>query len=278
MKSEELKKLEAKRDHLREWVSRHKNAHDVLPYVQNNLELTEWEIQALTNPPKEANNICMPGLAGAINRDYDYVLGALPMMPEYDPNLLACSTAVSTSGTSNVCEYVIKIGDLGTQEAQTYSNKHVSLYQNLQEKQQRPKEVRALLEKLRSTQTLQRFDRALKTYTNTKVGTGDRTQAASEIRNMLCGIEGNLFELARKWTNENMTWDIMIQRLAKRGTAGAEYKTLCNYIPTHSELIDHLSCIAKDREGISPRNLDTVWAQVMNHIYTVLSLVNLPSM
>ena len=46
MKKYEIEKLEAKKKHLSEWLDRFNKAHDVVPYVKINLELTEWEMAA----------------------------------------------------------------------------------------------------------------------------------------------------------------------------------------------------------------------------------------
>ena len=56
MNSEEIKKLEAKRAYLKEWLDRYKNAHDAVPFVQTDLELTEWEFEALSNMPISSYN------------------------------------------------------------------------------------------------------------------------------------------------------------------------------------------------------------------------------
>jgi hypothetical protein len=92
------------------------------------------------------------------------------------------------------------------------------------------------------------------------------------MRNLLDGIRGDLFKLARKWPKENMTWQKMAERLAKGGSTGVECQELIRQERNRSSLISRLSDILKDRETGSLTNLDNVWTQVMDHIYTVLAV------
>lgn len=48
-----IEKLEAKRDHLEKWLAQHKKAQGAVPFVQKNLEMTYWEIDAIANLPDD---------------------------------------------------------------------------------------------------------------------------------------------------------------------------------------------------------------------------------
>lgn len=273
MNSEEIKKLEAKRAYLKEWLDRYKNAHDAVPFVQTNLELTEWEFEALSNMPMKAKGVEIDELENIIQRDYEYVQNALPMIPKYDLNLLKSSTVVNTSGSQVVYGYVARVVDLGTPEAEQYSNKYVALYQNLQIKQQRPERVRELLVKLGNPQTLQRFDTATNAYIHAKADTVKRSEAALEMRNLLDGVKGDLFEKAREKERENMTWEIMAKKIVKPSPIGTELAELIRQGTVRSILYDRLSNVLKDREGSSQINLDNIWTELLDHIFTVLGLI-----
>jgi hypothetical protein len=274
MESDEAKKLEANRDYLAQWLERHKKAQFVAPYIQMNLEITEWEIQALANRPDEASEIPLTGLSARFDRDRNYLSNVLPMMPEYEPHELVNSTAVWTSGSASVYEYVTRVGELGTPNALAYSQKYTLSYNELQNAQARPNEVRALIERLNSPQTLQRFDRALSAHYAARSGTGQRTAAASEMRTLLDGLQGDLFARARKWKKENMTWATMAERLSKGKSGQTEQQELANQEAARTRLISQLSDVLKNREGSSSMNLDNLWAQVLDHIYIVLGLIN----
>ncbi len=268
-----MEKLEASRDYLRKWIERYKKAQDAVPFVHMGLEMTEWEIQALSNRPDEADETPLTDLMIRFERDYDYLTDVLPMMPEYNLDDLPVLTAVVTSGSASVYNYVAKVGDLGTQEAQEYSARYTAAYRELQAAQTRPKTVRDLLKKLNNPQTLQRFDRASNAYLAARSGTGERTAAALEMRNLLDGVQGDLFEKARRWPREDMTWNKMAKKLSKGKNGGTEQQELINQEARRTSLINRLSTILKDREGGFLKALDNVWTQLLDHIYVVLSLI-----
>jgi hypothetical protein len=197
------------------------------------------------------------------------------MMPDYDLGLVQSSTGISASGTASVYEFVSRVGDLQTPSAIDYSGSYTASYQKLQQEQDRPTEVRNLILKLGNPQTLERFDRAFTAYYGVSSDTAERTAAAMEMRTLLDGIKGDLFESARRHSGENMTWSIMAKRLAKGQSGGLEETEIRNQEKSLSSLISRLSQIAKVREGGSLTNITHVWTQLIDHIYTVLNLVRL---
>lgn len=275
MKRDEDEKLKENREYLREWIKRYKNAQDVLLYVQRNMDITEWTINALNERPDEAENIPLADLKDIFDRNYDHLKRSLPMMPDYDPDAVRNATILSSSGASKVYDYISRVGDLGTTWAVAYCKKYTTSYRELQTAQARSQAVRELLQKLNNPQTLERFDRALSAYSAVKSGTVERTAAALAMRNLIDGMKGDLFDKARSWRKENMTWDEMAKRLSKGQPGGTEYQELIDQRKTRTSLIKHLSAIAKDREGGPRTNLDYVWTQILDHIYTVLGLLDL---
>ncbi|MCI0527531.1 MAG: hypothetical protein L0Y56_08830 [Nitrospira sp.] len=276
MKSEEIKKLEKKRKHLQKWLRRVKKAQDTVPQVQINLELVNWQIEALANPPDEASEIPLIGLSSTLDQDTNYWIGALTMIPKVDGDLIMAASAITTTGTQSIYEFVTRVGDLPTPGAIAYTEKYTTLYHQLHITQNRPEAVRSLIEKLNNPQTLERFDEALKAYLTTKAGTEKHSTAGKEMRNLLDGVKGDLFKIARKWPKENMNWQVMAERLVIGEVAGMEYHELINQGPIRSSLIDRLSDILKEREGGSFTNLDNVWTQVLDHIYITLGLIKFP--
>lgn len=265
--------LEEKHELLKTWLDHHKKAQDVAPYVRKNLEWTEWELKAIRDYPDKANITFAP-LEDTFRRDLEFSRESLPMMPDYDLILVTDSTAVSTPGVSHVYGYVSNAVRLGTPEAIEYAERYTTEYQKLQESQGRAIDVRKLVEKLKQPNLLERFDKAEKAYMLLKVGTGERSTVALLLRNLLDGMKGQLFEFARKNLQENMTWKIMADRLAKGGPGSTECSVIIDEESKYSMLIDRLSTIAKDREGKLLRDIEDIWAIVLDHIYAVLSLVN----
>jgi hypothetical protein len=117
------------------------------------------------------------------------------------------------------------------------------------------------------------LERGLKASISAKSGIVERTAAANEIRILLEGIKAVLWEKARKWPKENMTWEMMAERLAKKGPGGTEYHELLSQEAKYLFLFGLLSSVGKDREGKSLNDIENIWAQTLDHIFTVLGLI-----
>jgi len=275
MKEKWLEKLREKRDYLKLWLERIKNAQEVVPVVHQTLEQTEWEIDALENAPVEADEITVVDLSDTIDRELHYWKIHVPIPPPYDVKAVSSSSAISTSATACIYEFVSRVGDLETPATVEYSGMYTVSYQELQQKQDRVSEVRRLIDMLGNPQTLERFERALASYHAAESSTGQRTSAAIEMRTLLDGIQGDLFEKARDHPGENMVWSTMAERLTKGEQGGVEEAELRGIQVSRSSLIDRLSRIGKDREGGSVTDLGHIWTQLLDHLYAVLSLVEL---
>jgi hypothetical protein len=268
-----MEKLEARRDYLEQWLERHKAAQDLVPSVQASLEVTNWEIDALSSRPPEADAIALDGLGRRFAREYDDVQCILPMAPSYSSDAGPVVHAVTTSGAASTYVYVASVGGLGTEDAREYAETKTAAYRELQAAQSRPQEARALLEKLAGAGTLARFDAAAKARAAAKSGTGARTAAATDMRNLLYGLRGDLFERACRWPRENMTWPRMAERLSRGGTGGTEHQELVAQEALSDSLVAKLSDVLKEREGACASDVDHLWAQVLDHIYVVLELI-----
>jgi hypothetical protein len=272
---DEVEKLNARCIYYDEWLRRYKQATHVLPSIERERDLAHWELEALSNQPDEASEIPLGGLGATFERENDYIFGALPMMQEYDSDRFLAGSALSTAGTASVYEFVTRVGELGTPQASQYSSRYSRRYQELQYAQNRTQEVRQLVSGLGNLQTLERFDRAVNAVSAARLDVGQRTAAAFEARTFLDGVKGDLFELARQWSDENMTWETMAARLAKGGPQGLEAREISHQESRRSSLLNRLSEIGKDRVAGTLTDIENVWTQTLDHIYTVLGLVNL---
>jgi len=273
MEPEELKNLHQKEQHYREWLRRFSKAKDIVPYVQKDLEITCWEIEALENRPTVAGEIP----SGATNlpyyteQDYKVTQSALPLMPEYNPTVIAgTASSANVSGAMFIYNHIAQYADFKDVEAIRFSNEQTKRYRDIQTQQERPKQVQSLMQVYCGAQTLQRFDTATQTYLSSKSGAVTRMDAANAIRNVLDGLKGDLFEKARTTPNENMTWITMSNRLA-RGSQESELLARNDAIRT--SLYSGLSEILKNRDPGSTNNLDNLWTQVLDFIYSVLNLL-----
>ena len=271
---DELEKLETRKAYLEEWLFRFRKAQAVVSIVQMNLDQTNWEIDAWRNRPAEAGEILTPYLSQKFDRENQFLQKAFHPMPNYEMTDINRGTAVMISGSSILYEYVAKVGDLGTKNAIAYSSHYTAQYRELQEAQQRPAHVRSMIEAIGSRNTLERFDRAYLAFIAYRSSAGSKPAAGMEIRTLMDGIQGDLFALARKWPKENMIWETMVDRLAIGEPNGIAHKELLDQERVRSTLISRLSQIGKDREGESITNLDSIWTEILDHLFTVLGLID----
>jgi len=276
MKTDDVKKLEDERDHLQNWLKNLSNAQDLVPDVLKRLEQIEWAISALKNAPEESEDISSPSISTNIDRDYKLLPIGLPMIPEYSRERFSSTDSTAGSVTAAVYELVARIGDLNTPDSQSYSQKYTELFYGLDVIQKRQDDVRNLLVNLSNQNTINRFDKALKALLSYKIAVGDKESASNSMRNLIEGVQGVLFEKARTSPKEkNITWKIMSARLIKVNASKEEIDTLLDQEIERNKLINLLSTVLKDREGISVTNLEYIWTQLLEHIFIVLNLVSL---
>jgi hypothetical protein len=268
-----IKKLKERKGHLEEVKESYLNVQRALPYVQQNLDLTDWQLNVYENLPPEASEIPIFNRSDSLDAENQYLKGLYHVAHVPPLGLLNSTASVTTSGTSTDYSYVNRVRDLATPAALEYGNAFILQYQNIQETQDRPKQVRDLLGKINTTNIYKRFDSAFEAFQGYKSGSVKRTAAANEIRNLLSGLKGDLLNKARKWPKENMNWNNMSARLAINGGRGQEYVILGAEESKHASLLVRLADVLKDREGGSVTDLESIWTEVLDHLYTVLGLL-----
>lgn len=274
MEEESLEKLKAKKRHLEEWLRNHKSADEVAAEVQKNLDFTNWQIDALEGSPDEADEIPRPDLTQTLDSDSAYLSQVLPPMPPYDMKRVVAASAFTSSGTIPIYQYVSRVGDLGTEDSIRYSTRVTVAFQELQQTYDRPGEIRELLAKLGNPGTLDRFDAALRSLYAYKRGTANRASPAIDMRTLIDGAKGDLYERARMHPKEGISWQTMSARLALGGEASEQYTQLLAIENTHSSLVSRLSDIAKDREAGSATSIDNVWAELQDYLVSLLRLLS----
>jgi hypothetical protein len=235
------------------------------PRLQELHDQLKWQEDVLTNCPTEATSLMQSGIGNIASQNQTYLKNLIPMPPPIDPKTISVAMAIGTSGATMVYGQLTVVASLGTPTAVNYVQDYTSRYQKLQAAQDRPQAVRALIGKL-NPNTLDRFDKALAAFNHATLGIGSESAAAAVIRTLLDGVKGDLFSLARLNPNENMSWDVMAQRLGKSNRA-----TIVREDTLRSSLYSQLSSILKDRGG-ALTTLAHLWTQVLDHLFTVLSL------
>jgi len=270
-----LEKLYIRRDYLSEWLRNFKSLHDAVPFVQTQLDYTNWMIGALSERPEDATKIQAPKICDQIEIRNQYIQSAFPMIPKIDISLVGSSSGFTASESAAIYYFVEEIGSIDTPTAKKYSKEQIEKYQDLENLYNRQNDVFGLIQKLLGRNSIKRFNHAVKAFNAYKTNLTNRSSTANEIRNLIYGIRGDLYNKARKLEKENMTWEIMAERLAKGGINSVEYKEIINQNEELSKLINILSEILKDREGTMFYNLNIIWIQTLDHIYVILNLIKI---
>lgn len=268
-----IKKLKERKDHLEQVKKSYLDVQRAIPFVQRNLDQTDWQLKVYENLPPEASEIPIYGRKNGLEAENQYLKDRYQVVDVPPAGILNSTASVTTSGTSDDYTYVSRVGDLATPSASAYANIYITQYQDMQFAQDRPQQVRALLSKINTPNIYERFDTAYDAYQGYKAGAVKRTAAANEIRNLLLGLKGDLWNKARKWPKEDMNWNNMSARLAINGGGGQEHVILDAQERKHTSLLGRLADVLKDREGGSITDLNSIWTEVLDHLYTVLGLL-----
>jgi hypothetical protein len=283
----DIKKLEERREHLLAAIQGRIIAKDDLPHLQQQLELTEWQLRALKNRPPESIEIPYKNRSDEIESENQFLIEKFPILniPPFriqggpvwiqSPSMYSASDSITVSGTPPTLDFVSRVRDLGTPDAIDFGNTYILEYNQLQESQERPMRVRELLDKLNSPSTLERFDDAFAAYKIYKSDPKEKISAANMMRNLIDGVKGDLFDRARHWPKENMTWTTMSSRIAINGDRGQEHVTLDNQKRVKASLYARLSDVVHDQERGSITDLNNIWIEILDYIFSVLGLINL---
>lgn len=270
---DDLGKLREKREYYREWLRRLDKADEAAAEVKRQLEVTEWQIKALECAPPEADEIPKPDLSMTLDSDIANMKIALPFVPLYAKTGGLSASAFGSSGTASVYEYAARVGDLGTPQAVEYSKSTTWELRQLQQRQDRPAEIRQLLSATCSASTIERLEACLRSYASYSAGRGNRRAPATDIRTLIDGVKGDLFQCARRHPNENMTWPTMAGRLAIDGEHSSHCQEILRLESRCSSLSSRLSDIIHDREAGSLTNVDDVWAETQDFLVALVGHV-----
>lgn len=276
MNDDLINNRKAKFEYLQTWQSNFRQAQEMVPYVKREIDMTKWQIDALSNSPNEGSDIPTGDMFALFKHDLKIVNEILPMMPKYDLSLTPISGSFTTAGTTCVYQYVSRFEDINTKEAQEFSTNYTEKYQKMQLEHNRPDEIRGLLARFPTNSTLERFNEAEKCYMQFKTGVIKKSATAGAMRTFLDGLKGDLLQKAKRHENENTpTWEKMAERLSRNGSSGIEYNQMISEKTKHTDLKTRLSNIFKNREGESIYNIDHTWTELLDHIYIILNIINL---
>jgi hypothetical protein len=260
-------KIEEMQDYLVQWLNGLDEANKAAPAVRQTLDVVTWQVDTLALSPPEGAHLSTSEIDRVAGFELERLKVVLPQILHYHSSLLVSAAGTSTG---SMYSYLSDMAELGSPETLAYASQRTEVYQQIQESQERPKRVRELLESRFPTKVAQ-FDSAKYAFDQCRAGIGKETAAALEMRTLVDGVKGELFERARKLPDEKMTWPIMSERLA---SGPAEKALMSEQERIRSTLYDELSGTAKDRRAKkqAAASIQDIWTRTMDHIHTVLSL------
>jgi len=269
-----LEKLLEKKSFLDEWLRRAKKARDVEQNVIQMRDETNWQIKTVASMPSDNLDFDLNNFTMRIDKDIDQIKQNYPWMPDYEISPTG-GTAVITSATST--DFVDRVVGPSTfhpeNEVSTWAKSSLKSYSDIQEAQGRESLSRSFLYELNSERGKE-FDKAKKSVQSAKVGSDERTKAGNEMRNLLNHLKGDLFEKARKTPRENMSWQIMVDRLGIGEEGEVEQQELMKQKEKWHSLQIRLTDITKNQEGGYVTDIEATWRQLIDHIYTIRGLID----
>jgi hypothetical protein len=261
--SDKLKQIE---DWFSEFLDDVRERNKLVPEITYARDRVRWARTALDSAPDTAGCVSMSPVEEEATFALMQLDTLLPLSPriDFDQAALGISSIVSST-SSHVVEYVGDVGRLDSPAAHMYETQQMEYYRELQ----RPGRVRDLINRV-MPMALSRFDAADQACALAGIASMEDTAAAADLRTLLEGVQGELFDLMRR-PKEHMTWPTSIERLVTAASTDTWAHTqLVREQGIHERLRDELSNVLKRRrEG----ELAVLWARVLAHLEAVLSAV-----
>ena len=265
-----------KERYLSDLLQRFSDAQRLIPFVQEQLEIARWQCETLETYIDDPGCPLPDDIVGTLTSEYSLLERELPQPPRYRPKGIDRLRAFTSAGTVSIADHMDSLFAMGGASAPS-AQSSLTKYQSLARAQRLPGETRQRLAQLPGSQTVSRFDRAVQAVTTYRSGGGQKTAAASEVRNLLDGVKGDLFQRARQNPRENMTWPKMARRLAAGGEGSADNQELVRLGLTYDSLYEKLSQLAKDRPAPWAGDLNVLWMEALDLISSLLGLVKATS-
>ncbi len=256
----------------RNYISQLKKANETIPAIEKGLEWTEWAQRAIKDAPDNFDTLEMSRSLGLVE---DSIKDNLPEF-FIKPQLIIGTVSAANATLSAVVFDRINSGAFGINTDQTWINKSNSDYYLIQERQELINMVAKLLVNLDPNGE---FLEAIEKYSKFLSGISSHQDVATAMRNVLEGVNGELFGLVIKNSKvkqekKNKRWEDVSSFLAIGGSESLQSKLLLAEKKRYKEIHSVLSEILKN--GIEdPRNiLIENYSRWLNWLYTVLNLID----
>lgn len=245
--------------YLEDWLKRDDEQRALRPTVERMLGTAVWQVGAM-----DAVRSASPSMAlemdSEIDRDLADLKTKMPLPAQYKPLTDVSSSAIGAAGNARVFEGLVALRLDGGQPSPL--NTHITAYERLVADQGRADEAGRRVNIL-FAHLFERFNAARDAVQLAGADPLVQEGAAMHMRTFLYKLNGELFERARSRPGENMTWELMVMRLA----SADGIRLLRDQEETNSALLNMLSNIGKGRS--SAFTLSEAWTRFVDHVFVV---------
>jgi hypothetical protein len=264
---------ESNKKSLSDWLKKAGEVRRSEPFVRQAYDILSWQCETYNKIPDTAPDINIK-IVNNLKYSGEVFLSRLPHITfQTDGDIAVASLPATTiAGSSMTFDYLNNIYPEISPENQKIISPQINSYKSLHESQKRLESIKIELIKL-NPQIEEELETAFVELRYYKNGTSEVFSPAAAIRNVLQHFKGQLLIKARKTEKETPNWDAMAERLVCEKKPSPEFNVLKQERYTHSTLYDKLSRILKGNMIVTPEELENVFIEVIDHVYTVLSLI-----
>lgn len=263
------KLADAKKKYLNDWLNNAKIITDAIPKVQQQLDVAKWEASTLSDAPNEIVIQRFSFFCSSLEQDLETISHALPPMPKMDLKALDVSSGSTAATASGVWAVTNEAQQSDVIPIREWGARHSIEYLDLQDRLNREDEIIQRLKKLNPSLG-NRFEQASADFRRCYAGTSNQIGAGIAMRNVLEQFKGELTDLARKHPREQkLKWADIADRLVPPGTPCDRFK---KQEELRSYLQQRLSKLAKGQLQLSKIELQSIFAELVDHLYITLSL------
>jgi hypothetical protein len=265
--------LERKRDLLGGWVKETQRRSEELPYVQQGLEIANFQIEALKSLPSDAPQSLKVEIKKEFLKNSPYWEKALtePLSPQFS-SLSGVAFEVSSS---NVAIQRIQSISVTCPTITNWANTVAADYGRIEGRYVTEAKISQSLVGVfgaRETEfrdANQCFDRMI-----AKIDSQDAW--GIKMRTFVDHLKGDLFDVAQKLAKkQKVKWADFAAELALGGVGSPEYQSLLDEDSVYHDIKEKLSRLAKKERIMSDDELRMLRTRIFDFVFSVLSVTDM---
>jgi hypothetical protein len=271
----ELDYLKKKQMILSAWLADYKQRSDQLPYVQQSLDLTNYQLDVVLSFPADLPPTVKVEIVESFSNTADFWQSFATAPPAEPYPLMAASGLALEASGSNVALQSLSAITVGyPPEVRNWAREKTTKYQDLQDKQHRDKAVEQLISRL-FHHRLEDFGISCTAFASALAGAQAQSAWGINARNLLEHIKGDLFAASQKaLKKQKVKWAEFADALARGGAGPREHSGLVAEEATHRVIHSALTHVAKNLCQLGEPDLRDRRTELHDHLFTVLSLID----